>query len=199
MSDIKDKDHQPEEVPDDELVVLAKQGNHEAYDQLVTKYRGRVYAMIFRMTRSDADAWDLSQDAFIKAWKALPKYEQRASFYTWLYRIAHNVTYDWLRKKKISLGVEFDDQISMNYVDTSASTVPKKINTPAENMMSSELRGEIEEALGKLSPDHRAVILMKEVEGLSYQEIADVLECSHGTVMSRLFYARKKLQTLLKI
>ena len=85
--------------PDDALVVRCQAGDTGAFDELVTRYRGRVYAMIYNMVKSEADAWDLSQEAFIKAWKALPKFEARSSFYTWLYRIAHNVTYDWMRKR----------------------------------------------------------------------------------------------------
>ena len=154
--------------------------------------------MIFNMIHNDADAWDLAQDTFVKAWKALPRFEGRASFYTWLYRITHNVTYDWLRKKKItSGGAEFDDAIGHEGIDAASRTTPTTADAPDVGMERAELGARIREAIEQLSPDHRAVILLKEVEGLKYQEIADSLECSIGTVMSRLFYARKKLQVLL--
>jgi len=186
------------EVPDAELVVQAQGGDSRAFDALVTRYRGKIYAMIFNMIHNDADAWDLAQDAFLKAWKALPKFEARAGFYTWLYRITHNVTYDWLRKKKITSGAaEFDDSIRGQDIEPGSRTTPKVASAPDQSLDRVELGGRIRDAIEQLSPDHQAVILLKEVEGLKYQEIADTLECTIGTVMSRLFYARKKLQVLL--
>lgn len=182
---------------DQALVVKAQGGDTNAFDELVTHYRGKVYAMIVNMIRNDADAWDLAQDVFVKAWKALPKFEARSAFYTWLYRITHNVTYDWMRKKKITAGTEFDDQVALD-AEPGALTTPKAIAQPDENIVGGELKAQIDAAIQELSPDHRQAILLKEVEGFSYQEIADVMECSIGTVMSRLFYARKKLQEKLK-
>jgi RNA polymerase sigma-70 factor (ECF subfamily) len=154
--------------------------------------------MILNMTGNDADAWDLSQEVFLKAWRALPKFEARSSFYTWMYRITHNVTYDWLRKKKISPGTEFDDTLGIPDIAAGAQTVPRGDTAPDVLMENKELGNEIKAALQELSPEHRAIILLKEVEGLSYQEIGESLDITMGTVMSRLFYARKKLQTLLQ-
>ncbi len=182
---------------DDELVVRCQQGDTSAYDTLVTRYRGRVYGMIYNMVKSEADAWDLAQEAFIKAWKALPKFEARSSFYTWLYRIAHNVTYDWMRKRKLQAEGEFDETVQRN-IDPRARTVPSGVARPDDKLAHTELRVRIEEAIEKLSPDHKAVILLKEVDGHQYNEIAEITGVSIGTVMSRLFYARKKLQSLLK-
>ena len=182
---------------DDELVVRCQQGDADAYDVLVTRYRGRVYGMIYNMVKSEADAWDLAQDAFIKAWKALPKFEARSSFYTWLYRISHNVTYDWMRKRKMQAEGEFDETIQRD-IDPRARTAPASVPRPDDKMAHNELKGRIEEAIEKLSADHRAVILLKEVEGHQYNEIAEITGVSIGTIMSRLFYARKKLQSLLK-
>lgn len=182
---------------DEALVAACQSGKLEAFDQLVTLYRGKVYAMIVNMIRNDADAWDLAQDVFIKAWKALPKFEARSAFYTWLYRITHNVTYDWMRKKKVRGDAEFDDNLATQ-AEPGAHTAPRETGTPDEVITRGELGDRLENAIESLSADHRAVILLKEVDGLSYQEIADTLECSMGTVMSRLFYARKKLQTLLQ-
>lgn len=187
------------ELSDAELVIRSQSGDMGAFDQLVTRYRGKVYAMIVNMIHNEADAWDLAQDTFVKAWKALPRFEARSNFYTWLYRIAHNVTYDWLRKRRVrGDGTEFDDSIRVDSIESAAPTAPKPISRPDESAEKSELRLRIEAAIGKLSPDHRDVILLKEIDGLKYQEIADRVGCSIGTVMSRLFYARKKLQTLLK-
>lgn len=182
---------------DAELVRRCQRGETRAFEELVVRYRGKVYAMIVNMTGNDADAWDLSQEVFLKAWRALAKFEARSQFYTWLYRIAHNVTYDWMRKRKIETGTEFDDETG-NQVAAGAVTVPRQAAEPDRRLSSKETGLRIQQALKELSPEHRAVILMKEVDGLSYQEIAEAAGCSLGTVMSRLFYARKRLQSLLR-
>ena len=182
---------------DEALVTACQAGSADAFDQLVTLYRGKVYSMIVNMIRNDADAWDLAQDVFIKAWKALPKFEARSAFYTWLFRITHNVTYDWMRKKKVRGDAEFDDNLA-NQAEPGSVTTPREHGTPDQVISRGELGDRLENAIESLSTDHRAVILLKEVDGLSYQEIADTLDLSMGTVMSRLFYARKKLQSLLE-
>jgi len=170
----------------------------KAFDELVTKHRGRVYAMIQNMVKNEADAWDLSQEVFVKVWKALPKFEARAQFSTWMYRITHNVVYDWMRKRKIDTAGELDDNLlNREQIATGALATPGQSERPDKAMENQELRGRIEEALAKISPEHREVVLLREVQGLDYKEIADALDCSIGTVMSRLFYARKKLQALL--
>ncbi len=187
--------------PDDDfrLVSLAQKGDTRAYDELVTRHRGRIFAMIRNMIHQEAEAWDLAQEVFIKAWRALPRFEARAKFSTWLYRIAHNVVYDWVRKRKIESVGELNDEIfQRESIDSSSSTTPSGGESPDTTMSNSELRVKIEKALAKLSPDHREVVILKDVQGLSYKEIADAMSSSMGTVMSRLFYARQKLQTLLK-
>jgi len=187
--------------PEDDfrLVALAQKGDMRSYDALVTRHRGRIFAMIRNMIHQEADAWDLSQEVFIKAWHALPRFEAKARFSTWLYRIAHNVVYDWTRKRKIESAGELNDEIfERNSIDPSASTAPSGGEAPDESMSHGELRVKIEAAMAKLSEEHREVVLLKDVQGLSYKEIADVMGSSLGTVMSRLFYARQKLQALLK-
>jgi RNA polymerase sigma-70 factor (ECF subfamily) len=147
--------------------------------------------------RNDADAWDLAQDVFVKAWKALPRFQGQAAFFSWLYRIAHNVALDWMRARKVEGGVEFDDSVAPQ-IEAGAATAPREAGQPDERLSRAELIERINAALAELSPDHRAVILLREVDGRSYEEIAEVIGCSTGTVMSRLFYARKRLQTLLE-
>jgi RNA polymerase sigma-70 factor (ECF subfamily) len=187
------------EIDDADLVRRAQAGDYTAFDALVTKHRGKVYAMIMNMVKNDADAWDLAQDSFIKAWKALPKFENRSKFSTWLFRISHNVVYDWMRKKKLRSEGELDDELlDANRIDMTAATAPKQSQRPDEAMAGNELRAEIEDALNKLSPEQKETIVLREVQGMDYKEIAEVMDCTLGTVMSRLFYARKKLQTLLK-
>src|SRR6266568_9371743 len=187
------------DVSELDLVRQCQAGQTEAFDQLVTRYRIRVFAMIYNMVHNEQDAWDLAQESFVKAWKSIKRFRRHSSFYTWIYRIVMNVTIDWLRKKQIKgAGSEFDDSIQLKEIDPASRTVPKAEPLPHERMERSEIRVKIDNAIGQLSPEHRAVILMKEIEDMQYHEIAETLGCSIGTVMSRLFYARKKLQTLLK-
>lgn len=187
--------------PDEDfrLVALAQKGDTSAYDALVTRHRGRIFAMIRNMIHQEADAWDLSQEVFIKAWRALPKFEAKARFSTWLYRIAHNVVYDWTRKRKIESAGEFNDEIfEREQIDSASFTTPSGGDAPDMTMAHGELRVKIQMALGKLSAEHREVVLLKDVQGLTYKEIAEAMSCTLGTVMSRLYYARQKLQALLK-
>lgn len=181
-----------------DLVARSQGGDSRAFEDLVTRHRGRVYAMIQNMVKNDADAWDLSQEVFVKVWKALPKFEARAKFSTWLYRIVHNVVYDWMRKRKLESAGEFDDQLMKeSQIAAGARTTPTQDARPDEALRNDELRIRIEDAMAKLSPEHQEVVMLREVQGLDYKEIAEVMEISIGTVMSRLFYARKKLQGLL--
>jgi RNA polymerase sigma-70 factor, ECF subfamily len=187
------------DVSELDLVKQCQAGQTEAFDQLVTRYRTRVFAMIYNMVHNEQDAWDLAQDSFLKAWKSIKRFQGKSSFYTWIYRIVMNVTIDWLRKKQVKgTGAEFDDAIQLKEIDPASRTVPKADALPHERMEQNEIRARIDAAIAQLSPEHRAVILMKETEDMQYHEIAEALGCSIGTVMSRLFYARKKLQNLLR-
>jgi len=187
--------------PDEDfrLVAKAQGGDLKSYDALITRHRGKIFAMIRNMIHQEADAWDLSQEVFIKAWQALPRFEAKARFSTWLYRIAHNVVYDFTRKRKIESAGELNDEIfNRDKIDPAAVATPGISESPDESMAHGELRAKIEAALGKISAEHREVVILKDVQGLSYKEIADAMDCTLGTVMSRLFYARQKLQALLK-
>ncbi len=186
------------DVSELDLVKRCQAGDTEAFDELVTRYRTRIFGMIYNMVHSEQDAWDLAQDSFVKAWKSIKRFRGHSSFYTWIYRIVMNVTIDWLRKKQVKGGSEFDDAIHLKEIDPASKTLPKADALPYETMEQMEIRGRIDNAIAQLSPEHRAVILMKEIEEMQYHEIAEMLGCSIGTVMSRLFYARKKLQNLLR-
>ncbi len=188
-----------DEPDDTEWVLRAREGDAAAYDVLVTRHRGRVFAMIRQMVKNEADAWDLAQEVFIKAWKALPRFEAKAKFSTWLYRITHNTVYDWLRRKRPEAGGELNDEIfGEERIDPASLTTPSTDRRPDDALVADELRGKIEAALARLSPEHREAVVLKDVNGLAYKEIAEVMDCSIGTVMSRLFYARKKLQSMLQ-
>jgi len=187
------------DVSELDLVRQCQAGQTDAFDQLVTRYRTRVFAMIYNMVHNEQDAWDLAQESFVKAWKSIGRFRGKSSFYTWIYRIVMNVTIDWLRKKRVKGGdAEFDDAIQLTQIEPASKTVPKTEPLPHQMMERGEIRARIEKAIGQLSPEQRAVILMKEIDDMQYHEIAEALGCSIGTVMSRLFYARKKLQNLLR-
>ena|ERR1035437_4985064 len=189
------------EDPDEDfrLIAQAQNGDYASYDALVTRHRGRIFAMIRNMIHQEADAWDLSQEVFIKAWNALPRFEAKARFATWLYRIAHNVVYDWTRKRKIESAGEWNDEVfERERIDASSRTTPSGGESPDELLDHAELRAKIEAALARLTPEHREVVVLKDAQGLAYKEIAEIMGCSIGTVMSRLFYARQKLQVMLK-
>jgi RNA polymerase sigma-70 factor (ECF subfamily) len=181
-----------------ELVARSQTGDASAFNELVIRYRTRAFAMIFNMVRNEQDAWDLTQDGFVKAWKSIARFRGQSSFFTWLYRILMNVAIDAMRKKQIEGGTEFDDEIGFRNIEPAAATAPRAELQPAEKISDQEIRSRIDDAISKLSCEHRAVIVMREIDGLEYLEIAEQMGCSVGTVMSRLFYARKKLQSLLK-
>ena len=189
-----------ESVAEDDIVLVRRcqKGDALAFEQLVIKYRSKVFSMIYGMVQNEQDAWDLAQDGFIKAWRSIHRFKGQASFYTWLYRIVTNVAIDSLRRKGFKKTAEFDDHIAASEVEPGSKTVPTPDPLPHHGLEREEIRQRIEQAISRLSPEHRAVIVMKEIEELQYNEIAEALGCSIGTVMSRLFYARKKLQTLLK-
>jgi RNA polymerase sigma-70 factor, ECF subfamily len=185
--------------PDDRaLVKRCQAGDSGAFNELVVRYRSKAFMMVYGMVQNEQDAWDLAQDGFIKAWKSIHRFKGESSFYTWLYRIMTNVTIDSLRRKGIHGEAEFDDRIAPANVEPASRTTPAADPLPYEKLERRDIRQRINDAIAKLSPEHRAVIVMKEMEDLQYSEIAEILECSIGTVMSRLFYARKKLQVLLR-
>jgi RNA polymerase sigma-70 factor (ECF subfamily) len=186
--------------PEEELRLIARcqAGDASAFNELVTRYRQRAFAMIYNMVRNEQDAWDLTQDGFLKAWKSIARFRGQSSFFTWLYRILMNVAIDWMRRKQIEGGTEFDDSVGLRTVEPGATTVPRGEMAPAAKLSDRELRERIDAAVARLSPEHRTAIVLREIDGLDYQEIADATHCSLGTVMSRLFYARKKLQGMLK-
>jgi RNA polymerase sigma-70 factor, ECF subfamily len=176
----------PEQSEDLALVHRAQAGDTEAFGVLVTKYRAKIYTKLYGMVRNENDAWDLAQESFLQAWRSIHKFEGRSSFYTWLYSLTVNLAIDSLRRKVRCVEVELDDAI------------PCSLASPRANYRFTEIRLHINAALARLSPEHRAVIVLKEIQDLQYQEIANMLNISIGTVMSRLFYGRKKLQSILR-
>jgi RNA polymerase sigma-70 factor, ECF subfamily len=186
-----------EAVDDRDLVLAAQRGDREAFRTLFDRYHRRAYALAFGVVRHQDDALDVVQDAFIKAHKYLDKFEGNSSFYTWLYRIVMNLAIDHLRKHRRVRPVELDEaRLDESSVDE--GLLPKMLGgNPGRALMDKEIRARIDTALGELSENHRSVLVMRELEGLSYEEMAKAMGCSKGTIMSRLFHARKNMQARL--
>jgi RNA polymerase sigma-70 factor (ECF subfamily) len=186
----------PAGPPDDELVLKAQKGDVHAFDELVERYHGKIYGLTYNMTSNREDAEDLTQEVFIKAFEALPRFKGKSSFYTWLYRIAVNKTINYRkkrnRKRALSLD-QFDQEIKTDdiYHDLTAK------GSPLRNLSLSELQIKLNEALQNLSEKHRTVVVMHDMQGIPHDEIAKVVGASVGTVRSRLFYARRQMQAEL--
>lgn len=181
------------------LVRRAKRGDPQAFRTLMERYRRKVYAIAYGMVRDPEAAMDISQEAFIKVHRYLGSFQGTSSFYTWLYRIVVNLSIDHLRKEGRHDAVDYDDMIQRREPDDSEAWVVPTIldQNPLEGCDRRELSGRIAEAFEGLSDKHRAVLMLREVEGLSYEEIARTLKIHKGTVMSRLHHARRNLQKAL--
>ena len=185
---------------DRELVARAKAGDPEAFRELFDRYNRRAYSLAYGMLRNADDALDVVQEGFIKAHRYLDKFEGNSSFYTWLYRIVSNLAIDHIRKAKRARNVDFDDALDQRAADAADDTSlsPTLLGSnPQKALARREIREQIDEALGQLSENHRAVLVMRELEGMTYEEMAQAMDCSKGTIMSRLFHARKNMQKLL--
>jgi RNA polymerase sigma factor RpoE len=186
----------PVPVEETDLVKRAKKGDLAAYDDLVRRYQERIYATIYHMTSNHEDANDLAQEAFIKAFQALRSFKGGSSFYTWVYRIAVNKTINFLKQRKNRTQMSLDD------IDFNAEHDPDLValiseKTPRREVGLAELQEKLNAAMQKLSEPHRLVVTLHDVQGLSHEEIAEIMDCNVGTVRSRLFYARQQLQAYL--
>jgi RNA polymerase sigma-70 factor (ECF subfamily) len=187
----------PPPAPDEAILVKrARQGDLGAYDELVRRYQERIYATIYHMTANHEDANDLAQEAFIKAYHALKSFKGGSSFYTWVYRIAVNKTINFLKQRKNKAHMSLDD------LDFNAEHDPDLValisdKTPRREINLAELHEKLNTAMQKLSEPHRLVVTWHDVQGLSHEEIAEIMGCNIGTVRSRLFYARQQLQAYL--
>lgn len=181
------------ELQEQQWVEAAKGGDQAAFEQLVRLYEKRVLALTMRMCKNPDDAAEAAQEAFLSAWQGLPFFRGDASFSTWLYRLASNACVDLLRKEgrgKAMAGPSLDDE-ELNL------DVPDHAPTPHEAAERQELKEQIEEGLHSLSPEHRQVLILREMHQLSYDEIADTLDLDVGTVKSRISRARKQLRNFL--
>jgi RNA polymerase sigma factor (sigma-70 family) len=184
------------EPTDEALVEQTRQGDVSAFDQLVIRYSPRLYGLIYNMTSNHEDTRDMMQDVFAKAFRSLPGFKGKSSFYTWLHRIAVNRTINFCKKR----GRHF--QLSLDDVDSSIENDPEFLEItsqpdPVRETNLHELQKKLNEAMLKLSPKHRAVVTMFDIQGMPHAEIAQILGVSEGTVRSRLFYAHQELQSYL--
>jgi len=180
------------------IVRRVQAGDVAAFDVLIGKYRERVLGIVYNMTSNREDAADLTQDAFIKAFQSIQRFQGQASFFTWLYRIAVNSTLSHLRKNRLrsffSLeSIREEDPVSREVIDA----LTDKSGAGRDTFVR-ELQEKLNDAMQKLSINHRTVVTLFEIDGLSHQEIADVVGCSVGTVRSRLHYAKQLLQAELQ-
>lgn len=182
-------------MTDEELVAAAQLEQMEAFEELVVRHRDKIYARAFSMMRNEEAAIDLSQEAWVKGWQRLRQFQGEASFVTWMTRIVINLCLDQLRRQK-RLRAESIDQLD-DELGGVERQMPVITPNPTERLEQQELRQRIDKAMGQLSYEHRTVLILHEYEDLEYKEIAKRMGCSIGTVMSRLFYARRKLAALL--
>lgn len=184
-----------EEQLDTELVARAQKGDQRAFELLVRKYQNRIIALVERLV-GDGDAPDVAQESFVKAWRALKGFKGEAQFYTWLYRIALNTAKNHLvaRKRRPS-----GQDIDVADAETFGHTEQMSDNdTPERQLLSQEIKRKVGETIAQLPADLRQAISLRELEGLSYEEIAEVMDCPVGTVRSRIFRAREAIDTVLK-
>ena len=184
-------------MSEEQLIRRAQQGDNSAFEQLLLAHQKKVYNLCLRMAANPDDALDLSQEAFIKAWRALGQYQFEASLSTWLFRLTSNVCIDFLRRKKrrqeTSLTKNYDDR------DEGAElSIPDVNPLPEQQAITNETKIELARAMGQLAPDHREILQLRVVEDLPYEQIADILGVRVGTVKSRLARARLSLRKILK-
>lgn len=180
---------------DTKLVLAAKRGDMVAFEQLVFRHRDKIYARAFSMMRNEDDATDIAQEAWVKGWQRLKQFHGDSSFTTWMTRIVINLCLDQLRKHKRQRAE------SIEHLDEELGGVERQMPVvtinPTAGLERDELRKRIDKAMGQLSYEHRTVLVLHEFEELEYKEVAKIMGCSIGTIMSRLFYARRKMAGLL--
>ncbi|WP_317856186.1 sigma-70 family RNA polymerase sigma factor [Chakrabartyella piscis] len=182
-----------------ELVKKAKAGDMLAFEDLIVQYEKMIYNVALRMMNHSEDAYDMAQEVFIKAYRYLDKFDERSAFSTWLYRIAVNTCIDEMRKRKGKQTQSLDNELQ-NEDGSWKQEIADPDATPEEAVLQKEEQSEIMQALDTLSEEHKTIVVLRDIRGLSYEEIAEITETSLGTVKSRLSRGRKQLQQeILKI
>jgi RNA polymerase sigma-70 factor (ECF subfamily) len=180
------------EAEEGELIRRSRKGDGRAFSTLVERYQRRVTGVAMAVVHNQDDALEIAQEAFVRAYQSLGKFEERSSFSTWLYRITANLAIDFRRREGRQVVLRGEEG------EKELGRIPSSTGDSFTETARGELGHRLSAALEELTPEHRAVILLREVEGLSYDEISDVLDCPRGTVMSRLHYARGHLRGILK-
>ncbi|MBQ3568676.1 MAG: sigma-70 family RNA polymerase sigma factor [Anaerotignum sp.] len=177
-----------------ELIRRAKQGDMLAFEELILQHEKIVYNLALRMMNHSEDAQDISQEVFLKAYRSLQNFDERSAFSTWLYRITHNTCIDEMRKRKGKQSYSLEEEL-----ESADGSMQRQVadagDTPEESLMRKEQKSEILQALDTLSEEHKAAIILRDVKGMAYEEIAEILELSLGTVKSRISRARNQLKT----
>ncbi|MBK6510144.1 MAG: RNA polymerase sigma factor RpoE [Haliea sp.] len=182
-------------VTDQQLVAKVQKGDSRAFDLLVLKYQHKIFALISRYVRDRDEVQDVAQEAFIKAYRALPNFRGESAFYTWLYRIAINTAKNYLvsrSRRPPGSDVELEDA---EYFETGGGL--REIENPENALFGAELKAVVDGAIGALPEDLRTAITLREFDGLSYEEIAEIMACPVGTVRSRIFRAREAIDALV--
>jgi len=182
---------------DQQLVERVQRGDKHAFDLLVSKYQRKLGRLISRFVRDSAEAEDVTQEAFIKAYRALPGFRGESAFYTWLYRIGINTAKNYLlsNKRRAPTSTAFDAEEAESFEDAG---LLREVNTPENELMSKQVVGVVQASLQQLPEDLRSALMLREIEGLSYEEIASVMNCPVGTVRSRIFRAREAVAENLR-
>jgi RNA polymerase sigma-70 factor (ECF subfamily) len=176
------------------LVERAAQGDREAFGALVQRHQDRAFNLAYQIVRNREDALDVAQEAFVKAYGSLPNFKGEASFTTWIHRIVVNVAIDTLRRRRRGDPTPYDDQRAMSEEVEGGPTTP---DDPETALGARQVRSLLRRGIQALPPAQRAVLVLREIEGMTYEEIARAVGCNPGTVMSRLFYARRRLAQVL--
>ena len=184
---------------DKELVSTALEGRESAYREILSRYERPIFSLVYRMVRDRSLAEDLAQEAFIRAFNALDSYDSRYKFSSWIFKIANNLTIDHLRKKKLDTVSIHGSPHATSEEEQSRTAVVLETETenPEEYVEHRELGGQIEDAIGELRPEYRIAVLLRHVEGYSYDEIAEIMEVPLGTVKTYLHRARNELKEVL--
>ena len=187
-------------VSDHDLVTRAQQGSEKAYRELLGRYQRPVFSIIFRMIRDREQAEDLAQETFVRVFNHIGRYDPRYKFSSWIFKIATNLTIDWIRRKELKT-VSIDgsrNAVTSEEAEATAITIVSEDENPEELLEAKELGAEIEEAIGKLRPEYRAAILLRHVEGREYQEIAEIMALPLGTVKTYIHRGRNELRESLQ-
>ena len=186
------------DLPDEELISCTLEGKTRAFDELVRRHSRKLHGMLLQMLNSEADAYDVAQESFLKAFHSLRYFKGQSSFYTWLYSIALNQGRNFLRKKKREHAYSLDDDEKGNPLEKDGELADKAlVADPARNAHITDLRRKLEQAIARLSPAHQEIVNLCDIQGLSHAEVAERINISEGTIRSRLHYAHRQLQGIL--